>query len=101
MKWEEPPAETRDGGRGSKWRTTLEELRQHPGKWARVADGVSAAATAAAIRGGKLGGAQKGEFETRYQVTDSKKDKHKGAVWARYVKGDTDAAQEAGAGEEG
>lgn len=78
IKWEDPaPASS---GRGStKWAAILGELRERPGVWALIGEDVSSSA-AAAIRAGRLGRSEPGEFD----VTMREMKASRGKLYARY-----------------
>lgn len=82
IKWEDPPSNSR--GRGStKWRDIFAALRSRPGNWALVHPDASAS-LAADIKNGRLGGAERGEFEARSVITNKKRAR----IYARYVGAD-------------
>lgn len=83
IKWQEPPADAR--GR-DKWGPVADELRAQPGRWALVAEGVSASMSTAFKRGRIIAFQPAGSFEavTR-NVVDGRAD-----IYARYV-GKSDA----------
>jgi hypothetical protein len=80
--WEEPPGVSRRGQ--EEWPAIARELRQRPGQWARVKDGVSAsnaAHVASRIRNGFFQPFRPaGTFEAVTRRTGDTK-----AVYARYV----------------
>lgn len=83
--WEEPPT----GGRSrSNWRSVGTELRSRPGAWAVVGtfdltDRSVASTLASSIKGGRLGGFARGEFDAIARIIDDQV-----KVYACFVGGD-------------
>jgi hypothetical protein len=63
IRFTEPPENPQSGNRID-WKGALSYLRTRPNEWALVGEGVSTP-TATALRQGRMGGAQPGEFEVR------------------------------------
>lgn len=62
--WEDPPPQAggaSSSGRG-KWEDVFDELRKHPGKWAKISDD-AAPSLATTIAKGEAKGCEPGEFE--------------------------------------
>lgn len=78
--WEDPPAHS---GRMD-WRAVAAELRDRPGEWARVRDGLNA--TYASVTATRI---KKGVFKPFKPAgafeAESRKHGDASAVWARYV----------------
>lgn len=75
----EPPPSKR-GARPGKWSRIADQLREHPGQWAQVAEGTYSTMVNN-IKKGNYSGMEPGEFEAVSRNThDGKCD-----VWARYV----------------
>lgn len=82
--WEEPPPQVggkAPGGRG-KWEGVFDELRKHPGAWAKIADDASPS-LATVIKKGEAKGCEPGEFEAVVRV--SGRIDGRCAVYARYI----------------
>jgi hypothetical protein len=75
----DPPETTRSR---SKWAAILDELRPHPGKWARVAVNTRNSSYASMINSGRLGGSKPGEFEA---VSRRSTEGEEYDIYARYV----------------
>lgn len=87
--FEEPPVRTATRGRPAVWSKKLEALKEHPGKWVRIAEFESsekssalskARAAASRLRKGQASVPDSGNYEFQSGEVDGK-----GAVYARYM----------------
>lgn len=71
IEWREPPAAA--APTRTDWKAVVAELREHPGRWAKVYTAPNtraAASTASSLRSGRYGEAQPDEVEARTDGTD-------------------------------
>lgn len=72
LNFSEPPARRGGKGRPSKYLPVLEALRQHPGKFAKLAENVRNTSIATAIKKGTMKGIERGEFTATSRVVEGK-----------------------------
>lgn len=87
--FEEPPVRTATRGRPAVWSKKLEALKDHPGKWVRIAEFEAsekstalnkARAAASRLRKGQASLPETGKYEFQSGEVDGK-----GMVYARYI----------------
>jgi hypothetical protein len=80
IEWENPPVDPRHT---SPWKVFLEELRKHPGKWARFHSTEKSPQKVTDINKGRIYGVRSGEFE----ATCRRQDDGSYSFWVRCVDG--------------
>lgn len=79
--WSDPPTQTRGRAVSEKWQAVADELRSHPGQWAKIAENASPSIASSINKGGYRSFRPKGSFQAV-----SRSDGENGFnVWAVYV----------------